>query len=162
MKLAFNMKTHNILSIDKFKSIIGRNSRLIGIDPGEKNIGISICDENQMVATPFKTIRKTTLESLLNQIKLIIKENEIMGIVVGNPINMDGSLGKSSQSASDFCKNLSKSITIPITMWDERLSSEASFKFTREIGKNTSASVKNIDMNAAAFILQGAIDYFSN
>ena len=156
------MKTHNILSIDKFKSIIRRNSRLMGIDPGEKNIGISICDENQIVATPFKTIRKTTLESLLIEINHIISENKIMGVVVGNPINMDGSIGKSSQSASDFCKNLSKSITIPITMWDERLSSEASFKFARKIGKNTSANVKNLDMNAAAFILQGAIDYLGN
>jgi len=156
------MKTHNILSIDKFKSIIRRNSRLMGIDPGEKNIGISICDENQIVATPFKTLRKTTLESLLNEINHIISENKIMGVVVGNPINMDGSIGKSSQSASDFCKNLSKNITIPITMWDERLSSEASFKFARKIGKNTSANLKNLDMNAAAFILQGAIDYLGN
>jgi len=162
MKIAFNMKTHNILSIDKFKSIIRKNSRLIGIDPGEKNVGISICDENQIVATPFKTIRKTTFKSLLNEIKLIISENDIMGIVVGNPINMDGSIGKSSQSASDFCKNLSKNITIPITMWDERLSSEGSFKITREIGKNTSSNIKNLDMNSAAFILQGAIDYLSN
>ena len=156
------MKTHNILSIDKFKSIIRRNSRLMGIDPGEKNIGISICDENQIVATPFKTLRKTTLESLLIEINHIISENKIMGVVVGNPINMDGSIGKSSQSASDFCKNLSKNITIPITMWDERLSSEASFKFARKIGKNTSANLKNLDMNAAAFILQGAIDYLGN
>jgi len=156
------MKTHNILSIDKFKSIIRRNSRLMGIDPGEKNIGISICDENQIVATPFKILRKTTLESLLNEINHIISENKIMGVVVGNPINMDGSIGKSSQSASDFCKNLSKNITIPITMWDERLSSEASFKFARKIGKNTSANLKNLDMNAAAFILQGAIDYLGN
>ena len=156
------MKTHNILSIDKFKSIIRRNSRLMGIDPGEKNIGISICDENQIVATPFKTIRKTTLESLLIEINHIISENKIMGVVVGNPINMEGSIGKSSQSASDFCKNLSKNITIPITMWDERLSSEASFKFGRKIGTNASANVKNLDMNAAAFILQGAIDYLGN
>ena len=115
-----------------------------------------------MVATPFKTIRKTTLESLLNEINLIINENEIMGIVVGNPINMDGSLGKSSQSASDFCKNLSKSITIPITMWDERLSTEGSFKIVKKLGNNTSSRVKNLDMNAAAFILQGAIDYLTN
>ena len=162
MKLAFNMKTHNILSIEDFKTNMIKNSRLLGIDPGSKNVGIAICDENQIIATPFKTIQKNKFEDLLKELKKIILENGIMGIVVGNPINMDGSLGKSSQSASDFCKNLSKSITIPITMWDERLSSEASFKFTREIGKNTSATVRNIDMNAAAFILQGAIDYFSN
>ena len=156
------MKTNNILSIEEFKTKLGRNSRLIGIDPGKKNIGISICDENQIVATPYKIIRKITLESLINEIKQIISENKIMGIVIGNPINMDGSIGKSSQSASDFSKNLSKNITIPITMWDERLSSEGSFKITKKLSNNTSSRVRNLDMNAAAFILQGAIDYFNN
>ena len=156
------MRTHNILSIEEFKTNIRRNSRLLGIDPGKKNVGIAICDENQIVATPFKTIRKITFQSLANEIKQIINENKIMGIVVGNPINMDGSIGKSSQSASDFCNSLSKIITIPITMWDERLSSEGTFKITNKLGDNTSTRVKNLDMNAAAFILQGAIDYLSN
>jgi putative Holliday junction resolvase len=156
------MRTHNILGIEEFKTNIRRNSRLLGIDPGKKNVGIAICDENQIVATPFKTIRKITFQSLANEIEQIINENKIMGIVVGNPINMDGSIGKSSQSASDFCNSLSKNITIPITMWDERLSSEGTFKITKELGDNTSARVKNLDMNAAAFILQGAIDYLSN
>ena len=75
---------------------------------------------------------------------------------------MDGSLGKSSQSANDFAKNLSKNITIPITMWDERLSSSAAFKITNELSTNTSNKIKNLDKNAAAFILQGAIDFLSN
>ena len=102
------MRTHNILTIEEFKTNIRRNSRLLGIDPGKKNVGIAICDENQIVATPFKTIRKITFQSLANEIERIINENRIMGIVVGNPINMDGSIGKSSQSASDFCNSLSK------------------------------------------------------
>jgi putative holliday junction resolvase len=156
------MKTHNILSNEEFKSNIGRNSRLLGIDPGKKNVGIAICDENQMVATPLKTIQKIDFESLLKELKDIIKENKILGIVVGNPINMDGSSGKSSQSASDFCINLSKNITIPITMWDERLSSEGAFKITNELASNSSDRVRKLDKNAAAFILQGAIDFFSN
>jgi len=156
------MKTHNILSNEKFKSNIRRNSRLLGIDPGKKNVGIAICDENQIIATPLKTIQKNKYENLLNEIKDIIKENSIMGIVVGNPINMDGSIGKSSQSASDFCKNLSKNITIPITMWDERLSSEGAFKISKKLGSNSSNKAKKLDKNAAAFILQGAIDFFSN
>ncbi len=162
MKLAFNMKTHNILSNEEFKTNIGRNSRLIGIDPGKKNIGIAICDENRMVATPLKTIHKTKFDVLLKNLKEIIIENDIKGIVVGYPINMDGSKGKSSQSAYDFCNNLSKDIKLPITMWDERLSSEASFKITKNLGSNISNKVKNLDKNAAAFILQGAIDFLSN
>ena len=75
---------------------------------------------------------------------------------------MDGTLGRSSQSASDFAKNLSKNITIPIAMWDERLSSEASFKITRDLDTNVTDRVNKLDKNAAAFILQGAIDYLSN
>jgi len=156
------MKTHNILSISEFKTIIGSNSRLIGIDPGSRNIGIAICDENQMVATPLKTIKKNRFEDTLQEINTIISENNIKGVVVGNPINMDGSIGKSSQSASDFSKNLSRNITIPIVMWDERFSSEASFKITKELGTNVTKRIKKIDENAAAFILQGAIDFLSN
>ena len=156
------MKTYNILSIDEFKTNIENNSRLLGIDPGKKNIGFAICDENKKVATPLKVLQKSKFEVLIKEINQIIKENHIKGIVIGNPINMDGTSGKSSQSASDFAKNLSKSITIPITMWDERLSSEGSFKITKELGTNVSNRVNKLDKNAAAFILQGAIDYLSN
>ena len=156
------MKTYNILSIEEFKTNIGNNSRLLGIDPGSKNIGIAICDENKKVATPLKIIQKNKFETLLKEINQIIKENHIKGIVVGNPINMDGSQTRSSQSAMDFAKNLSKNITIPITLWDERFSSEGSFKITKELSTNVSSRIKKLDMNAAAFILQGAINYLSN
>jgi len=156
------MKTYNILSIDEFKTNIESNSRLLGIDPGKKNIGFAICDENKKVATPLKVLQKSKFGVLIKQINQIIKENHIKGIIIGNPINMDGTSGKSSQSASDFAKNLSKNITIPITMWDERLSSEGSFKITKELGTNVTNRVNKLDKNAAAFILQGAIDYLSN
>ena len=156
------MKTYNILSIDEFKKNIGINSRLLGIDPGKKNIGLAICDENKTVATPFKTLIKNKFESLLKEINKIIQENEIKGIVIGNPINMDGSFGKSSQSAKDFAMNLSKNITIPVILWDERLSSEGSFKITHDLDTNVTDKVKKLDKNAAAFILQGAIDFLSN
>ena len=161
MKIAFKMKTYNILSIDEFKTNIGNNSRLLGIDPGNKNIGFAICDENKKVATPYKIIKKAKFGILLDEIKRFIKENNIKGIVIGYPINMDGTKSQSSQSATDFAKNLSKNITLPITMWDERLSSEATFKITKELGTNASKRIKKLDKNAAAFILQGAIDYLS-
>ena len=156
------MKTYNILTIEEFKNNIDNNSRLLGIDPGKKNIGIAICDENKAIATPLKIIKKNKFQILLKEIQEIIKENDIKGIVIGNPINMDGSFGKSSQSATDFAKNLSNNITIPIVLWDERLSSEGSFKITRNLGTNVTDRVKKLDKNAAAFMLQGAIDYLSN
>ena len=156
------MKTYNILTIEEFKKNIDNNSRLLGIDPGKKNIGIAICDENKVVATPLKIIKKNKFQFLLKEIQEIIKENNIKGVVIGNPINMDGSFGKASQSATGFAKNLSISITIPIVLWDERLSSEGSFKITRDLGSNVTDRVKKLDKNAAAFILQGAIDFLSN
>ena len=156
------MKTYNILTIEEFKKNIDNNSRLLGIDPGKKNVGIAICDENKVVATPLKIIKKNKFQILLKEIQEIIKKNDIKGIVIGNPINMDGSFGKASQSATVFAKNLSINITIPIVLWDERLSSEGSFKITRDLGTNVTDRVKKLDKNAAAFILQGAIDFLSN
>ena len=96
---------------------------------------------------------------LLDEIKHFIKENNIKGIVVGNPINMDGSKGPSAQSANDFAKYLSNNISISVTMWDERLSSEAAFNLSSNLDINTSKKVEKLDQNAASFILQGAIDY---
>ena len=156
------MKTYNILSIDEFKKNIGIKSRLLGIDPGKKNIGIAICDENKAVATPFQTLIKNKFESLLKEINKIIQENEIKGIVIGKAINMNGSLGRSAQSSMDFAKKISKNVTIPITLWDERLSSEGAFKMSKYLNTNVSNKIKHLDKNAAAFILQGAIDYLTN
>ena len=96
-----------MLDIELFIQKINKKSRLIGIDPGGKRIGIAISDENKIVATPYTTLIKENYSKLLLEIKKIFKENEINGIVVGNPLNMDGSPGPSSQSARDFAKNLS-------------------------------------------------------
>ena len=156
------MKTYNILSINEFKTKIGTNSRLLGLDPGSKNVGIAICDENKIIATPLKIIKRSSFKSLVNELIQIIKENNIKGIVVGNPINMDGSMGPSAHSVLDLTKNLSKNIKIPLVLWDERLSSEGAFKISSNLGSNVTSRVKKLDKNAAAFILQGAIDYIVN
>ena len=102
------------MSIDEFKKNIGTKSRLLGIDPGKKNIGIAICDENKSVATPFKTLIKHKFGSLLKEISKIIQENEIEGIVIGKAINMDGSLSRSAQSSIDFSKNLSNTSLVDL------------------------------------------------
>ena len=155
------MKTYNILSIDEFKTNIGNNSRLLGIDHGKKNVGFAICDENCKVATPLKTINKSKFESLVKEISEIIKKNHIKGIIIGNPINMDGTPSSSSQSAKDLAINLSKDITENITMWDERLSSEGAFNLSSNLDINVSKKVEKLDENAAQFILQGALDYLT-
>ena len=97
---------------------------------------------------------------MVSQIKKIIDENQIDGIVIGNPINMDGSEGPSSQSAKDLAKNLSKDITENITLWDERLSSQGAFNLSNDLAINSSKKVKKLDENSAQFILQGILDYY--
>jgi len=148
-----------MLDIDEFEKKIDKKSRLLGIDPGKKRIGVAISDENKIIATPYTTIIKSNFSELLIQINIIINENDIKGIVIGNPINLDGSSSQSSQSAKDFAINLSKNITIPIAMWDERLSSRGAFNLSNDLNVNTSKKMSKLDENSAAFILQGALDY---
>ena len=121
-----------MITIEDFKNNITKKSRLLGLDLGKKRIGIAICDDKQSVATPFKTINKESPSKLIDELKLIIKENNIEGIVVGNPINMDGSLGPSSQSIKDICINIVKNIKVPLCLWDERLSTVGAFNLSTQ------------------------------
>ena len=95
-----------MLDIDVFIEKIKKKSRLIGIDPGGKRIGIAISDENKIVATPYTTLIKENYTSLVSQIKKIINENQVDGIVVGNPINKDWSEGPAIETAKDLVKNM--------------------------------------------------------
>ena len=151
-----------MITIEDFKKNQTNKTRLIGLDLGSKRIGVSICDDGQSIATPFKTLNKVNTDKIIEDVKTIIQENDIGGIVIGNPINMDGSLGPSAQSVKDIAKNISKSINIPVCLWDERLSTVGAFNLSSQLDVNVSKRVKNIDQNAAAFILQGAIDYLGN
>tara|TARA_B100000579_G_scaffold299470_1_gene249485 strand:+ start:184 stop:639 length:456 start_codon:yes stop_codon:yes gene_type:complete len=148
-----------MIDIEDFKKSIGKKSRLLGIDPGKSRIGLAISDEDKLVSTPLKTINKKNNSNFIKDIKEIILENNIKGIIVGNPINMDGSSGPSSQSAIDFAKYISNNISIPVSMWDERLSTEGAFNLSSNLDINVSKKVEKLDQNAASFILQGAIDY---
>ena len=149
-----------MLDIDVFIEKTKKKSRLIGIDPGGKRIGIALSDENKIVATPYTTIIKENYRDLVDQIKKIVKEYDIDGIVIGNAITMDGSDGPSSQSAKDLAKNLSKDITENITLWDERLSSQGAFNLSNDLAINSSKKVNKLDENSAQFILQGVLDYY--
>ena len=151
-----------MLDIDTFIGKIKKKSRLMGIDPGGKRIGIAISDENKIVATPYTTIIREKYGDLVSQIKEIIDEHSIDGIVIGNPINMDGSLGRSAQSVKDTSQNIEKNINIPVCLWDERLSTVGAFNLSSQLDVNVSKREKKIDENAAAFILQGAIDFLNN
>ena len=151
-----------MITIEDFKIKHSNKVRFIGLDLGSKRIGVSICDERQSIATPFKTINKSNTNDLVKELKTIIDENSIGGVIIGNPINMDGSMGRSVQSVNDVAANISKSINLPVILWDERLSTVGAFNLSSQLDVNVTKRVKTIDQNAAAFILQGALDYLNN
>ena len=151
-----------MITLEEFKKKQLDKSRLIGLDLGSKRIGVSICDEKQLIATPFKTINRTSAKDLINELRIIIEENNIKGIIIGNPLNMDGSSSSSTQSVKDTSDNIEKNIDLPICLWDERLSTVGAFNLSSQLDVNVSKREKKIDENAAAFILQGAIDFLNN
>ena len=151
-----------MITLEEFKKNHSDKCRLIGLDLGSKRIGVSICDEKQLIATPLKTINRNTLNELISDLKSIIDENNIKGIIIGYPLNMDGSLGRSAQSVKDTSQKIEENIKIPICLWDERLSTVGAFNLSSQLDINVSKREKKIDENAAAFILQGAIDFLNN
>ena len=151
-----------MITLEEFKKKHSDKCRLIGLDLGSKRIGVSICDEKQLIATPLKTINKNTLTELISELKVIIDENNIKGIIIGNPLNMDGSSGRSAQSVKGTSQKIEENINIPICLWDERLSTVGAFNLSSQLDVNVSKREKKIDENAAAFILQGAIDFLNN
>ena len=151
-----------MITLEEFKKKHSDKCRLIGLDLGSKRIGVSICDEKQLIATPLKTINRNSLKDLIDELRSIINENNIKGIIVGNPLNMDGSSGRSAQSVKDTTENIEKNLDIPICLWDERLSTVGAFNLSSQLDINVSKREKKIDENAAAFILQGALDFLNN
>jgi len=156
------IEKYNMITIDELKLKIDKKSRLLGIDLGSKRIGISVCDDKRLIATPYKTLNFTNLNNFIIELKTIILESDVKGIIIGNPINMDGSFGKSSQSIKDKSTQISEKLEIPVVLWDERLSTVGAFNISSQLDINVNKRTNKIDENAATFILQGAIDYLNN
>ena len=151
-----------MITIDELKDKLEDNSRLIGLDLGTKRVGVAISDNKRKIAIPMETIEYKSMEFLIKKLKQIIKDNYIFGIIIGNPINMDGSLGKSAQSINDKAKVICEEVNHFTALWDERLSTSGSFNISSNLDIKFKDRKKNIDAKAAAFILQGAIDYLNN
>ena len=151
-----------MMDINDIKNHINNKSRLIGVDMGSKRVGLSISDENRKIATPLKTVNYRNIQIFAEELKKIANENNVHAIIFGNPKNMDGTEGNSSQSVKDKVKLISEKIQIPLFLWDERLSTVGAFNLSSELDINVSKRVKNIDKNAAAFILQGVLDFLNN
>lgn len=145
-------------SSSSFFAEIKKNASILGLDVGTKHIGVAISDITRTVATPFVTISKKKFSEKIEVLKNIVDENNIAGIVVGLPLNMNGSKSKMSQSVMQFSKNVSKEIPLPILMWDERLSTVAVEKSMIEGDLSRRRRRELIDKSAASYILQGVLD----
>ena len=136
----------------------GDRGPLFGLDLGEKTIGVAVCDPDRMVATPVETIRRTKFTADAARLAALARERGVVGIVMGLPLNMDGSEGPSAQRARAFARNLPKVLDLPVAFWDERLSTAAMERDLIAIDVKRKRRAEKIDESAAAFILQGAID----
>jgi putative Holliday junction resolvase len=148
-----------VCDIVTFKVTIAPNMRLLGLDLGEKTIGLALSDTLPMVATPMATLKQVVDAAKLDA---IIAEQNVGGLVVGLPLNMDGSDGPSAQSARAFARNFAARSPLPILLWDERLSTVAVTRTLIDADASRKRRAEVVDKMAAGYILQGALDRLRN
>ena len=134
------------------------SGKLLGLDLGTKTIGVAISDGMRYSATPLETIKRTKFTGDAERLKVLIAENTAVGIVLGLPLNMDGSEGPRAQSTRAFARNLLQRIAIPIAFWDERLSTSAVTRTLIEADVRRDKRAEVVDKLAASYILQGALE----
>ena len=132
--------------------------RILALDVGEKNIGLALSDELGWTAQGLPTLRRQTKNNDINFIVDLAKSQDVSEIVVGMPINLDGSLGKKAQEVASFIKDLKKKVTVPIKAWDERLTSVQAEKVMLEANLSRKKRKQKIDRLAAQLILQSYLD----
>jgi len=132
--------------------------KLLGLDLGTKTIGVAISDGMRYSATPLETIARTKFTADADRLKVLIAENAAVAIVLGLPLNMDGSEGPRVQSTRAFARNLAKLVEIPIVFWDERLSTSAVTRTLIEADVRRDKRAEVVDKLAASYILQGALE----
>lgn len=147
-----------ILSLAELKAALPPRARLFGLDVGEKTIGIAVSDPELKVATPVETIRRGKFSADAERLRRLMKERNVGGIVLGLPVNMDGSEGRRCQSVRQFAANLLARFDIPIVLWDERLSTAAVTRTLLDADLSRKRRAEVVDKMAAAYILQGALD----
>lgn len=147
--------------IEEFIENIGVEGALMGLDLGEKTIGVAVSDTRQTVATGIKTIKRTKFQKDLTILTQVIVGRDIRGVILGLPKNMNGSEGPKCQSTRAFAKNISLTVPLPITFWDERLSTVAAERSLIEANASRRRRAEVIDYVAASFILQGVLDRVS-
>jgi putative Holliday junction resolvase len=144
--------------LEEFAKSLAPSGTLLGLDLGEKTIGLGISDEARRYAVPVKTIARTKLIKDIDALKKIIHERKISGLVLGLPLNMDGSEGPRAQSVRTFASNLRKQIALPLVFWDERLSTFEAERKLQQAGLSPGKNAGKIDASAATIILQAVLD----
>ena len=132
--------------------------RLLGVDLGSKTIGLAVSDPLLKIASPITTLKRSKLSSNAIEFSNIIKNYQIGGIIVGLPINMDGTEGPRVQATRDWSLDLARILSIPVAFWDERLSTVAVERMMLKADMTRNKRAAKIDQAAAAYILQGALD----
>ena len=159
------MQDHNQLwdlPLDTLKGKLSEKQKLLGFDLGSKTIGLSISNPGLTIATPLETLKRKKFSITLEELASIITTNEVGGFVFGLPNNMDGTAGPRVQSTRAFARNLFEKLIIPTSFWDERLSTIAVSRTLLEADLSRAKRKAVVDKLAAAYILQGALDFLTN
>ena len=152
-----------VVDLTEMPAILPKGAALLGLDLGERTIGVAISDATRSIASPLELIRKTKFTDEANRLFKLMDERRAGGIVIGLPVNMDGTEGTRCQSNRAFARNLLRLKDFPIAFWDERMSSMAVNRMLIEEADVTRARRADlVDKAAAGWILQGALDRLRN
>lgn len=146
------------VALEELQPLLTRGQRLLGLDLGTKTIGLALSDVEFRIATPMRTIRRGKFRDDAAELARLAREFDLAGLVIGWPLNMDGSAGPRAQATRAFVRNLMPILPLPVLLWDERLSTVAAERALIEADFSRARRGELIDATAAAYILQGALD----
>jgi len=147
-----------LIAIEDLPPLLAPGARLLGLDVGTKTIGMALSDVTRSIATPYDTVRRTKFTADAKLLLGVIETQGVGALVIGLPINLNGSEGPRAQSTRAFARNLASIVTVPLVFWDERLSTAAVERHLIEADASRKRRAEVIDRMAAAYILQGALD----
>ena len=151
-----------VIAIEQLPEKLKTGGRLLGLDLGTKTIGMALSDVTCAIATPLSTIQRKKFSHDIKLLLEVIEQHDIMAIIIGLPMNLDGSEGPRAQATRAFARNVAKHTDIPLIFWDERLSTAAVERTLLEADASRKRRAEVIDKMAAAYILQGALDRLAN
>ena len=138
--------------------LLQSHQRLLGLDLGDKTIGLALSDGSRTIASPLLTIERSKFAKDMEQLKKLVAQHDVGGLVIGLPLNMDGSSGPRVQSTRTFISNMNKYLTLPMILWDERMSTMAVERVMLDADLSRQRRAQLVDKLAASYMLQGFLD----